>query len=287
MQKYVKVKFSSKETLFHSYNIFLKQCVPFGVYLNPLTVITHDENTMCPSVVNGEPITPERKSEMSMAIYNHLFDDKFVPHSYMEARAALKRTTSTLDGYRVLFQMLESIHPRIGSCDYTNSAPVFDDCEDLDDFTNQYENFFVYESLDNRKYTDRNKLNMFLQSLDSTYEVARTRINVILDTNCSSPSVPPELELSCISVTILKYMAYVGIVSHQINRYTDNRSNAGKPFDNNLEEYKKILKLFYSDNPGATCKSCGLYSHDIDTSNITGKHICVQNWFDNKIRQVI
>ena len=291
MRKYVKVKFSSKETLFHSYNIFLKQCVPFGVYLNPLTVITHDENTMCPSVVNGEPITPERKSEMSMAIYNHLFDDKFVPHSYMEARAALKRTTSTLDGYRVLFQMLESIHPRIGSCDYTNSAPLFDDCEDLDDFTNQYENFFVYESLDNRKYTDRNKLNMFLQSLDSTYEVARTRINAILDTNRSSPSVPPELELSRISVTILKYMTDAGIVSHQINRYTDNRSKPDKPFEGNSDNYKKPSQPFYSAKQDVTCKSCGLYGHGDDTCDITAKHICVQNWLekasdDTKLKQV-
>ncbi len=187
--------------------------------------------------------------------------------------------------------MLESINPRIGSCDYTNNAPVFDDCEDLDDFTNQYENFFVYESLDNRKYTDRNKLNMFLQSLDSTYEVARTRINAILDTNRSSPSVPPELELSRISVTILKYMTDAGIVSHQINRYTDNPSKLDKPFEGNSDNYKKPSQPFYTAKQHVTCKSCGLYGHEDDTCDITAKHICVQNWLENasddtKLKQV-
>ena len=121
---------------------------------------------------------------------------------------------------------------------------------------------------------------MFLQSLDSTYEVTGTCINAILDTNCFSISISPELELSRISVKFLKYIIDAGIVSHQINRYTDNCSNVGKPFDGNLEEYKNTSKPFYSDKPDVTCKARGLYGHNVDTCDIAGKHICVPNWLE-------
>ena len=78
-------------------------------------MITHNKNNMCLPIVNGETITLEQKSEMSMAIYNHLFDEKHFMHSCIKARVALKRTTSTLDGYIALSQMIESINPWIGS----------------------------------------------------------------------------------------------------------------------------------------------------------------------------
>ena len=148
---------------------------------------------------------------MSKVIYNYLFDENNVSKDYQTARAALKRSAPTLDGYRVLFQMLAETHPRISTQDVTNTPPLYHECDDLDDFTNKFENYFLYESLDHRKYASRQKLVLYLKALPQDFDKARTRINTILYNTSRGSTIPPELELSRLPVTIAKYMEEAGI----------------------------------------------------------------------------
>ena len=78
MRKYVKVKFTSKDTLFQSYNIFRQQCQPYNIYISDITQITHDEMSMCPTQVNGKPVSTTYKNDNSKLIYSYLFDENNV-----------------------------------------------------------------------------------------------------------------------------------------------------------------------------------------------------------------
>ena len=211
MKKYVKVRFTHSDTLFQSYSIFRQQCRPYGIYLSDISQITHKESSMCPTQVNGRNIDKDRREEMSNVIYDYLYDEKIIPLTYQTARAALKRCGPKLDGYSVLFQMLAETHPRIASQDVTNVAPLYHECGDLDEFTNKFENFFQCEELDLRTYTPRQKLVLFMKALPIEFEKALMRINAILDTTGKDQSIPPDLELSRLSVTLTKYMREAGV----------------------------------------------------------------------------
>ena len=141
MKNYMKVRFTHPDTLFQSYSIFRQQCRPYGIYLRNISQITHKESSMCPYQVNGRTIDKLRKEEMSNVIYDYLYDEKTVPLTYQISRVALKRCVPKLDGYSVLFQMLEETHTRIFTQDVTNMAPLYHECGNLDEFTNKFENF--------------------------------------------------------------------------------------------------------------------------------------------------
>ena len=155
INKYVKVKFLNSDNLFQSYSIFRHKCQPYGVYLNEIGLITHKESSMFPDHYNWHKIDKEHRKAMSNVIYDYLYDEQHVPLSYKTARAALKRCGQKLDGYSVLFQMLAETHPRIATQDVTNVAPLYHKCRGLDEFTNKFENFFLCEKLDSRRYTPR------------------------------------------------------------------------------------------------------------------------------------
>ena len=283
MKKYVKVRFTHSDTLFQSYSIFRQQCRPYGIYLSDISQITHKESSMCPTQVNGINIGDDRKEEMSNIIYDYLYDEKIIPLTYQTARAALKRCGPKLDGYSVLFQMLAETHPRIASQDVTNVAPLYSECEDLDEFTNKFENFFQCEELDLRTYTPRQKLVLFMKALPIEFEKALMRINAILDTTGKDQSIPPDLELSRLSVTLTKYMREAGVPipqglegssSSKVSKadFKKTRNDLNKETKSKRSPRKQLVDVF--------CKGCGQYGHEVTTCIVVAKHICVEKWIE-------
>lgn len=191
MNKYVKARFQNIDGLFQSYGIFRQQCRPYGIHLKDISDITHDERTMRPTTINGMAVDKLHKEEMSRVIYDYLFDDHVIPQSYLTEREALKRCGTRIDGHKLLFQMLEEIHNKIATRDVTNSAHQYHEWNDLDVFTNIYENFFIYEELDSRIYADRQKLVIFMKALPSDFEKARMLVNKIMDTTGKEQKKPP------------------------------------------------------------------------------------------------
>ena len=288
INKYVKVKFLNPDNLFQSYSIFRQQCQPYGVYLNEISLITHKESSMCPDQFNGNKIDAAHKEAMSNVIYDYLYDEKHVPLSYQTARAALKRCGQKLDGYSVLFQMLAETHPRIATQDVTNVAPLYHECKDLDEFTNKFENFFLCEKLDSRTYTPRQKLVLFMKALPNEFEKALMRINAILDTTGKDQEIPPDLDVSRLSVTLTKYMREAGVsippglvetkedgesIGARVSK-ADLKTRNESPRDNKFRRppRKQMVDSF--------CKGCGQYGHEIDQCVVVAKHICVGRWIE-------
>ena len=65
--------------------------------------------------------------------------------------------------------------------------------------------------MDKRTYTPRKKLVLFMKALPNEFEKALMRINIILDTTGNCESIPPDLKLSRLSVTLKKYMREAGV----------------------------------------------------------------------------
>ena len=288
MRKYVKVKFHNQETLFQSYNVFMRQAEQYGVFLNQIKDVTHDESSMYPKRVNGVTITLTRVRAMSNAIYNHLFDPNFVSDNYSVAKAALKRASNNLDGYLVLHQMLEPLHPRIGDSNVSIKLPTYEDSKDLDDLANSFINFFVYEELEKRTYSLREKLMKYIDTLPDTFEKAKSRINTILDTTPQSETLPQSLELSRLPITIERYMNQAGvsipktIPTIKTLNNTRSRTRDQKNLRNEATSDKQITKFSPRRIPkvDSMCSSCGMYGHKPDTCEITYKIINVNKWLD-------
>ena len=243
---------------------------------------------MYPKRVNGVTITLTRVRKMSNAIYNHLFDPNFVSDTYTVAKVALKRASSSLDGYLVLHQMLEPLHPRIGDSNVCIKLPTFEDSKDLDDLANSFINFFVYEELEKRTYSLREKLIKYIDTLPSSFEKAKSRIDTILDTTPQSETLPQSLELSRLPITIERYMNQAGahmpktIPTIKAMNNTRSRSrDQNNPRNENIND-KQIGKFSPRRIPkvDSMCSSCGVYGHNFDTCEITCKIINVNKWLD-------
>ena len=80
---------------------------------------------MCPDKINGVDVTPEDYSKMAAAIYDKLSNPDIIPLSYLDAWQTLTRLHLKNDGYLVLYQLMENIHPALNQTVFWMKEPGF------------------------------------------------------------------------------------------------------------------------------------------------------------------
>ena len=129
-----------------------------------------------------------------------------------------------------------------------------------------------------------------MKSLPGELDKALMRFNVILDTTGKDESIPPDLELSRLSVTLTKYMREVGVpippglvesTGSKISKaeYTKARNESKKEIKPRKTPRKQLVDAF--------CKGCGQYGHEVDECIVVAKHMCVEQWIDKAEKDVI
>jgi hypothetical protein len=104
---------------------------------------------------------------MADALYQLLALIDTTPMEHTEVWNIIQRHANTTDGYAALYEIMERIHPLLNP-DAKLQAPMSINCTDIHDYSNQINSYFLYNSLENVHFTQRQQINIFLKG-DSSY----------------------------------------------------------------------------------------------------------------------
>jgi len=181
----------------------------YGVYLIPMESFQKNKS-LCPRMVNGIRIDNERYSDMKAALYHFLAQRSIIPSEHIDLRNIINRHVLNTDGYRVLYEIMEWIHPALNP-DAVFDPPQSKDYSNIHEYFTYFESFLMHEKFSGRSYKPREQLNKFLAGLDATYQPAIKRISQQMDNwSSTDPVVPKVLELSGLPNKIEKYLEAEG-----------------------------------------------------------------------------
>jgi len=279
--KRAKIQYTGIGDFFVFYHQLLNGMAQFGIYLSHLDNVRYQES-VCPAEYNGITITPHRYQLMASTLYQKLQNPEVIPHEHTAIRHIINRYAEQNDGYKVLYAMLELIHPVLHQ-DAVLLPPKSTECnEDIHLYAQKFDSWLKYEAYANRPYTARETVNLFLRELSSHFAPAISRIRRLMDTwNQYDANVPEPLRLSSLPVTIERYMneetntPYVRRIHHPQSPRKSGRSS-GTPEDKGKDpRHDKTKDLRPSKDH--MCRLCGGYGHDDEHCDFTAKLLNVQD----------
>jgi len=255
----------------------------YGVYLIPMESFQKNKS-LCPMRVNGIRIDTDRYSEMKAALYHFLAQRSIIPSDYSDLRNIVNRHVLNTDGYRVLYEIMERIHPALNP-DAVFEPPQSKDYTNIHEYFTYFESFIMHEKFSGRTYKPREQLNKFLAGLDSTYQPAIKRIRQQMDNwSSTDPVVPEVLEFSGLPNQIEQYLTAEG-VTPTIHRLADRNNRrkygdrgtqrgTGKQEADNLQyvDVKCDLCQCY-DHPKHSCYRMALWLHLKDSSKLVDEKL--------------
>lgn len=218
---------------------------------------------LCPTEYQGFQITPNRYQDMAFSLYQLLAQTTIIPSDFTDLRNIINRHASSQDGYRVLYDVMEHIHPHLDP-DASYPLPQSVDTADIHDYFQQIDSYFMHERFAGRQYKPREQLNMFLRGLDPSYAPAVRRSRHIMDTwGPNDTKVPDILELSTLPNTIEKYMEEDGgvpVIRTMRNRNVGNRNSATRHprLNTSNSDGKKPESRNFFD---VRCDLCNMFGH--------------------------
>jgi len=271
--KRAKIQYTGLGDLFVFYNQLLNGMEQFGIYLSPLDNVRYQES-VCPAEYNSFPITPRRYRMMASTLYQKLQNPDVIPHEHTAIRHIINRYAEQNDGYKVLYAMLELIHPALHQ-DAVLLPPKSNECnEDIHLYAQKFDSWLKYEAYANRPYSARETVNLFLRELSPHFAPAVSRIRRLMDTwNQYDPHVPEPLRITSLPVTIERYMneetntPYIRRMHHPASPHKGGRL-VGPAEDKNRDARPSQDK---------TCRLCGGYGHDDEHCDFTAKWMNVQD----------
>ena len=228
----------------------------YGVYLIGMDDFQKDKS-LCPTEMFSIPITISRYHTMKSTLYHFLAQRHIIPPEYNDLRNIINRNALQTDGYRVLYDIMERIHPRLDP-DATFDAPISKDYADIHEYYLYVTAYFMHEEYSGRPYTTRQKINKFIKGLDRTYEYAISKVRGHLESwQVSDPIVPDNLKFENLPNKIDKYMEEVGglPVIHRFERRGVARKDKTDKTDHHANEESSRQ---YVD---AKCPLCQTHGH--------------------------
>jgi len=259
MMKRVQLPYPDREQSYIWYMQLKSNASQYGVYL----IATEDfqkDKSLCPTEVYGVKITITRYNMMKTVLYHFLAQRTIIGIEHTDLRNIVNRHAVVTDGYHVLYEIMERIHPALDP-DVIFTAPQCKNYSNIHEYYTYMSSFIMHETLAGRNYSPREQLNYFLRGLDSSYAAAIKRIRGQMDGwKRSDPTVPDNLVLANLPNLIEKYLEDDETDgSHAIirrigkgnnNRVRNDNDNANKP-DVNVRNYVDIK-----------CPLCQTYGHN-------------------------
>jgi hypothetical protein len=152
---------------------------------------------------------------------------------HTDLRNIVNRHAVSTDGYHVLYEIMQRIHPALDP-DVLFTAPQCNDYSDIHEYYNYLTSFIMHEGFAERHYNPREQVNHFLCGLDQSYLPAIKRIRHQMDSwKPSDPNVPEPLILANLPNNVEKYMEEDGkqAIIRRIGKSHSNRNkdNKGSP----------------------------------------------------------
>ncbi len=140
----------------------------FGIFLLLLNPVKYQVD-LCPVKVNGTVITEQRRQLMASSLYQKLQNVDVIPMEYTSIRNIVNWFAEHNDGYKVLYAMLELVHPAL-QWDAVILLPKSHECnDDIHTYYQKFDAWLCYEAYANRPYSAREQVNHFIRELSSAF----------------------------------------------------------------------------------------------------------------------
>jgi hypothetical protein len=205
MLKRVHLPYPCREQSYIWYLQLKSNANQYGIYL----IGTEDfrkNKSLCPTTVHGFKITMARYNDMKSTLYHFLAQLTIIGTEHTDLRNIVNRHAVSTDGYHVLHEIMQRIHPALDP-DVLFTAPHCSDYSDIHEYYTYLTPFIMHEGFAGRHYNPREQVNHFLRGLDQSYHPAIKRIRNQMDSwKPSDPNVPDTLILANLPNNVEKYM---------------------------------------------------------------------------------
>jgi hypothetical protein len=229
----------------------------YGIYLITMDQLKKDKS-LCPTEFHGIVIKPSRYHEMKNSIYQYLAQPSIISIEHYDIRNIINRNALNTDGYRVLYDIMARIHPALDP-DATFNIPIIGDYADIHEYYLYMDSYLMHEQFAGRRYSPRDRLNLFLRGLGNKYQVAITRAKQLMDGRSANDTTVPEiLELPNLPNLIEKYME-----DHDGGKAIVRRMQSAPQRHHRTSDRQSVLKAdstnrMYQD---IKCPLCQTYGH--------------------------
>jgi len=262
--KRVHLPYPSREQSYIWYLQLRSNAHQYGVYL----IATEDfENnkSLCPREVSGYQITVERYDIMKCTLYHFLAQRTIISVENTDLRNIVNRHALSTDGYRVIYDIMQRVHPALNT-DVTFNLPQSTDYSDIHEYFTQFTSYLMHEQFAGRIYKPREQLNRFIKGLDRSYAPAINRIRAQLDNWKTEDLLPPEnLQLSNLPNLVEHYMEEDAENSGTaiVRRFTQGKKTHSHN-NGGTRETPKDAKAIDVVRPyiDAKCPLCQSYGHN-------------------------
>jgi hypothetical protein len=204
--KRAKVQYTGLADTSVFYNQLRNALEQYGIFLISLKDVKRNES-LCPPEYNGIPISNQRKQSMGCTLYQKLLDTDVVPLEHRAIRNMIDAEAEENDGYRVLYSMLQLVHPQL-QVDKVMRPPRSADCdEDIHSYAQKFNAWYNFETYAGRVYPIQTLINHFLEGLSSLYKPAIDRVRQMLDNvEEYSSTVPYKITIPQLPNTMERFM---------------------------------------------------------------------------------
>jgi hypothetical protein len=201
----VKVPYTGFETTYTWYHTLRSSVQQYGIILLNIEQISLNKS-LCPTQYYGTTIDTIRYRDMANALYQLLVLPDTIPYEYTELRNILHRNATTSDGYVTLYDIMEQIHPVLNQ-DAKLRQPTTTHSTDIHDYYRQYDSYLLHNRLMGVDFTTRRKVNLFIEGLDPTYQIAINRLKQHMMTwRQNDPTPPDDLQIPVLARTVERIM---------------------------------------------------------------------------------
>lgn len=110
--KQAKIQCTGLGDIFVFYNQLMNGMEQFGIFLVPLHSVLYQIN-LCPTQYQNALITMHCHTQMASMLYQKLQDTDVIPMEYTAIHNIINHYAELNDGYKVLYAMLELVHPAL------------------------------------------------------------------------------------------------------------------------------------------------------------------------------
>ena len=286
--KQVLAKMSKESHVLNFYQQLYTQGPAYGIHFRPLEEIKM-----------GVRICPDRFSDlerrqMATTLYQKMSDDDCVSPSFTKAHSLIRQYSSSSDGYKVLFQLLRSVHPNLQQITSTTyEVPKLSQYKgNLFDYGDQITHYILTQHIKQRQFDEIEQSIMFLNNIDvSKYAEAKQRALTEISHN-THPSNPgklsdPNLQLDSLPTTIEQYQTQANTTSDSTNTNLirtlvsdestvvseTTQSDTGSAVLHYLRNNHSASNKRYNRRQGvqSQCKACGKWGCQEKRCSYTGR----------------
>ena len=263
VQKRVNIPYPGREQSYTWYLQIKSSLQQYGVYL-----ISGDEfrknKSLCPTEVLGIPVSTSRYNDMKNTLYQFLAQRTTIPPEYTDIRNIVNRNAVQTDGYRVLYDIMARIHPKLNP-DNKFDAPKSADYSDIHEYSLFLTSYFMHEKYLGRNYTPREQANKFINGMDAQYKFAIGKLRGRMKLwSTTDPNIPEGLEMDNLPNMVDEYMEEDDTtpVIHRFERKGGRHDKDDKPRDKHVDTDNTLRK--YVDIQCPLCKSHGHQKYQCD-----------------------